>query len=89
MAKHPPPCICGINAELLKNGGQTMITWLTNIIHQAANSETLPNDWRKGVILLFYKGKGSHIVAQTELSRRGSTPEVAPDKGMSSPGTFP
>jgi len=44
---------------MLKNGGPGTISWLTNIIRRARESETLPGDWQKGVILPFYKGKGS------------------------------
>jgi len=52
-------CICDNAAEMLKNGGPGTISWLINIIRRAWESETLPDDWQKGVILPFYKGKGS------------------------------
>ena len=51
--------VCNIAAEMLKCGGPGTISWLTNIIRHAWESEVLPSDWRKGIILPFYKGKGS------------------------------
>ena len=51
--------VCNIAAEMLKCGGPETIIWLTNIIRQAWESEVLLGDWRKGIILPFYKGKGS------------------------------
>ena len=48
------PGICGIHAELLKHGGLTMVTWLTQIFKGIWASSHFPDDWRKGIILPFF-----------------------------------
>jgi len=53
------PGICGITAELLKAGGTCCTKWLTNIIHKAWDTGSAHDDWKKWIILPFYKGKGS------------------------------
>ena len=53
------PGICGITAELLKAGGACCTEWLTNIIRKAWDTGSAHDDWKKGIILPFYKGKGS------------------------------
>jgi len=53
------PGICGITAELLKAGGACCTKWLTNIIRKAWDTGSAHDDWKKGIILPFYKGKGS------------------------------
>ena len=51
--------ICGISAELLKAGGECVANRLTEVIHQAWECGTAPDDWKKGIILPFYKNKGA------------------------------
>jgi len=53
------PGICGIPGELLKHGGPAVVCWLTQIFKCIWASGHVPDDWRKGIILPFYKGKGS------------------------------
>ena len=53
------PGLCGITAEMIKASGRYGVQWLTKIIRAVWNSGEIPPDWRKGVILPFYKGKGS------------------------------
>jgi len=50
--------ICGISAELLKAGGECVTSCLTEVIQQAWESGAAPDDWKKGIILPFYKNKG-------------------------------
>ena len=49
--------ICTITAELLNNGGEAAVAWLTNIFNHVWSTEQIPEDRRKGVILLFWKRK--------------------------------
>ena len=50
--------ICGISAELLKAGGDCVASRLTEVIQQSWESGSAPEDWKKGIILPFYKNKG-------------------------------
>ena len=59
LRSHRAPGICGITAELLKAGGSCCTEWLTNIIRKAWDTGSAHDDWKKGIILPFYKGKGS------------------------------
>jgi len=56
------PGICSITAELLCNGGPTLISWLTNVICRAWDTEIIPDDWKKNIIFPFYKGKLSSAI---------------------------
>ena len=71
------PGICGITAEMLKYGGNNMILWLTDIINHVWVYETLPDDWRRGIILPFWKGKGDQLVCK---NHRGITLLSIPGK---------
>ena len=44
---------------MLKAGGPTMVTWLTMLFQSCWSKGTLPDDWKKGIILPVHKGKGS------------------------------
>ena len=48
----------GIQAELLKAMGKIGISWLTDIINEIRKCGNMPQDWKKGVIIPIYKGKG-------------------------------
>ena len=56
------PGICSITAELLKKGGDSIIKWLAYIINIVWIKKTIPEDWRKGIILPFWKNKGNKEV---------------------------
>ena len=43
--------------ELLNYGGTNCMKWLTSIFQSSTG--VIPDDWRRGIILPFYKGKGS------------------------------
>ncbi|PIO67667.1 hypothetical protein TELCIR_10574 [Teladorsagia circumcincta] len=45
------PGLDGIQAELLKEGGRTMIEVLTKLFNRCWNQEEVPEDWKKGVIV--------------------------------------
>ena len=52
------PGVCGITSELLKAGGQEIAMWLHSVISEVWESAIIPTDWRKGIIVPFWKGKG-------------------------------
>ena len=56
------PGICSITAELLKKGGDSMIKWLAYIFNIVWIKKTIPDDWRRGIILPFWKNKGNKEV---------------------------
>ncbi|KAI8510935.1 hypothetical protein Bbelb_118510 [Branchiostoma belcheri] len=56
------PGICKITAEMLKAGGDHIVKWLTQIINHVWIQERIPEDWRRGVILPFWKRKGDQLV---------------------------
>ena len=56
------PGICSITAELLKKGGDSMNKWLAYIINIVWIKKTIPGDWRRGIILPFWKNKGNKEV---------------------------
>ena len=64
LRSHRAPGICGITAELLKAGGACCTEWLTNIICKARETGSAHDDWKNGIILPFYKGKGSRTDCQ-------------------------
>ncbi|KAL1273454.1 hypothetical protein QQF64_029316 [Cirrhinus molitorella] len=47
---------------MLKSGGDSIVEWLTHIFNQVWETERLPNDWTRGVILPFWKRKGDRLV---------------------------
>ncbi|CAH1233196.1 Hypp638 [Branchiostoma lanceolatum] len=71
------PGICNITAEMLKAGGDHMIQWLTQIVNHVWILEKLPDDWRRGIILPFWKRKGDQLVCS---NHRGITLLSIPGK---------
>ena len=61
-------CRPTITVELLKNGGEAVVTCLTNIFNHAWSTEQIPGDWRKGIILPFWKRKGDALTCSNHLS---------------------
>ena len=71
------PGICSITAELLKKGGDSMINWLVYIINSVWIKKTIPDDWQRGIILLFWKNKENKEVCS---NHRGITLLSIPGK---------
>ncbi|MCJ8734524.1 hypothetical protein PDJAM_G00236670 [Pangasius djambal] len=71
------PGICAITAEMLKSGGDSIVEWLTHIFNQVWETERLPSDWTRGVILPFWKRKGDRLVCD---NHRGITLLSIPGK---------
>jgi len=44
---------------MLKAGAPAMVTWLTALFQSFWASSTISEDWKKGIMLPLYKGKGS------------------------------
>ena len=51
--------ICGLNSELLKYEGPAMLLFLYTLFSTIWQTEIIPEDWRKGVIIPLWKRKGS------------------------------
>jgi len=51
--------VCGITSEMLKAGGGGCTRWLTRVFEGVWKSGVIPEDWKRGLILPFDKGKGS------------------------------
>ena len=52
--------ICNISAELLKAGAKAMISGLHAVLTAVWHSDTIPPDWKKGLVVPIWKGKGDH-----------------------------
>ena len=52
--------ICNISAELLNARGEAMICGLHAVLTAAWLSGTIPPDWKKGLVIPIWKGKGDH-----------------------------
>ncbi|KAG0718623.1 Transient receptor potential channel pyrexia [Chionoecetes opilio] len=50
--------ICNISAELLKHGGEAMIRGLHAVLTVVWQSGTIPPDWKRGLVVPIWKGKG-------------------------------
>ena len=63
------PGICGIKAELLKYGGNAIVTWLLTLFTLVWERCSIPADWTLAITLPLWKGKGSKSPApSTALS---------------------
>ena len=52
------PGICGIHAELLKAGGNVQLMSLHAVLCSACNTGIIPTDWKRGLVVSLWKGKG-------------------------------
>ena len=62
---------------MLRAGGDNILRWLTQIINFVWVSESLPDDWRRGIILPFWKHKGDQLTCS---NHRGITLLSIPGK---------
>ncbi len=44
---------------MLKYGGEAVVEWMLLIFDRARNKGEVPDEWKKGIIVPLYKGKGS------------------------------
>ena len=59
------PGICGIHAELLKAVGNAALMSLHAVLCSAWNTGNIPTDWKKGLVVPLWKGKGDRRTATT------------------------
>jgi exonuclease III len=69
--------ICGIQAELLKAGGQSGLLSLHAVVSAAWRTGVIPTDWKRGHVVPIWKGKGDR---QDCNSYRGVTLLSVPGK---------
>ena len=50
--------VCNISGELLKAGGEAMIHGLHAVLVAVWQTGTIPSDWKKGLVVPIWKGKG-------------------------------
>ncbi|KAG0728096.1 putative protein in type-1 retrotransposable element R1DM [Chionoecetes opilio] len=50
--------VCNISAELLKAGGEAIIRGLHAVLTAVWQSGTIPPDWKRGLVVPIWKGKG-------------------------------
>ena len=50
--------VCGIPVELLKAGGGSVLRGLAAVFNKTWNICEIPADWRRGVIIPIFNGKG-------------------------------
>ena len=50
--------ICNVSAEMLKAGGEAMIRGLHAVLSAVWQSGTIPPDWKRGLVVPIWKGKG-------------------------------
>ena len=58
LKKGKSPGIDGITSEMLKYGGESIIEWLTRVCMVCLVKGEVPLDWRRAIVVPFYKGKG-------------------------------
>ena len=51
--------VCGIPTELLKAGGGAALRGLAAVFNKIWNTCEIPADWRRGIIIPIFKGKGN------------------------------
>ena len=64
------PGICGIHAELLKAGGNAVLVSLRAVLCSALDTDIIPTDWKRGLVVSLCKGKGDR---QDCINYRGVT----------------
>ena len=52
------PGVCGVYVEMLKVGGEATLRWLHTLICSAWNTGVIPTDWKRGLVVPIWKGKG-------------------------------
>ena len=55
------PGVCGIHGEFLKAGGEAVGQTLHTILCSVWNSVMIPSDWKRGIIVPLWKGKGDRL----------------------------
>jgi len=53
------PGVCGVYVEMLKAGGEATLRWLHTLICSVWNTGVIPTDWKRGLVVPIWKGKGN------------------------------
>ena len=62
------PGICGIHAELLKDGGNAVLVSMHAVLRSVWNTGIIPTDWKRGLMSLSGKGR---VIARTATTTEG------------------
>ena len=54
------PGICGVHGELLKASGNAVLVSLHAVLCSAWNTDLIQTDWKRGLVVPLWKGKGDH-----------------------------
>ena len=49
------PSVCGITGEMIKAGGKVTVRWMHSIVNMAWKTGTVPEDWRKALVIPVHK----------------------------------
>ena len=52
------PGVCSVYAEMLKAGGDPTLKGLHRLFCSVWNSGAIPTDWKRGIVVPIWKGKG-------------------------------
>ena len=58
MKRHKAPGLSGLVAEIIQAAGDTGTQWLLDLCNGIVKQGCIPEDWKSGVVLPIYKGKG-------------------------------
>ena len=55
------PDYYGMHTEILKNAGEGLLIPLLQVLNIIKDKQKIPEKWRKVLITMIYKNKGSHL----------------------------
>ena len=58
----------GVVSEITKAAGGFGSRWMTNLINNIVKEGCIPGDWRKGMLVHVYKGKGDPLVCGSYIA---------------------
>ena len=54
------PSVCGITGEMIKASGKVTVRWMHSIVNMAWKTGTVPEDWRKALVIQVGKYNAVH-----------------------------
>ena len=54
--------ITGVVSEMMKALGGFGTSWITDLVNNIVEESCIPDDWRKSIPVLVYKGKGDPLL---------------------------
>ena len=67
------PGMCGIHAELLKDGGNAALVLMHAVLCSACNTGIIPTDWKRGLVVPLWKGKGDCLCSRQSTELHATT----------------